>query len=139
MTLVKLLTHFRRLINELDVGSLPNLAFTNLMHETVEEYHWFFGVKTRVLVQQIIYAAAELPGDDLVLHKAKSEITSRLERSHLKVSSKSVMLQYTLPLDDQHLEINPPMRRMPAPTITSKSTQTEGKIHDAFVRAFNLE
>ena len=124
--------------SELDIGSTPFLAFTNLLSETVEDYHLFFGVRTRTLVQQIVYAAGELPGDARVLANARSDILCRLERDYLKVSGKSAVLQYTLPLDEFHLEKNPPLRRQPACKTMEKSTQTEGRFLDQPVKAIIL-
>ena len=115
----------RRLINELDIGSLPYLAFTNLMLDTVADYHLFWGVKTRTLVQQLMYAANDLPGQAIPLARAKSDLTARLERDNVMVASKTVLLQYILPLDDHHWEQNPPMRRIEPKSLESKSTQTE--------------
>ena len=128
----------QRLIHELDIGSVPCLAFTNLLSETVEDYHLFFGVRTRTLVQQLLYAAGELPGDAIAMARSKSDIISRLERDYLKVSGKSAVLQYTLPLDDNHLDRNPPLRRQPACQTEEKSTQTEGRFQDKPVKALIL-
>ena len=128
----------RRIIHELDISSTPSLAFTNLLSETVENYHLFFGVTTRTLVQQLIYAAGDLPGNFLDLSRARSDILARLERDFVKVTGKNAVLQYTLPLDDDHLDRNPPMRRQPACTKMEKSTQTEGRFHDKPVTALIL-
>ena len=96
LTLVKILHFLQCLIHELDVGCTAYLAFSNLITELVEDYHLYFGIRTRTMVQQIVYAAGEIPGDFLELAKAKSEILSRLERDHLKVSGKVPVLQYTV-------------------------------------------
>ena len=138
MTLVKILDFVQRIIHELDVGSTTALAFTNLLSETVQDYHLFFGVKTRTLVQQLVYAAGDIPGNFLELSRAKSDIVSRLERDYVKVSGKNSVLQYTLPLDDNHLDRNPPMRRQPTCSVMEKSTQTEGRFHDKPVKALIL-
>ena len=128
----------QRLIHELDIGSVPFMAFTNLLSETVEDYHLFFGVRTRTLVQQLVYAAGDLPGNYLDLSRAKSDILSRLERDYLKVSGKSAVLQYTLPLDNDHLDRNPPLRRQPGYLTMEKSTQTEGRFQDKPITALIL-
>ena len=39
ITLVRLLDLLRRLLNELHVGSVPSMAFINLISEMVENYH----------------------------------------------------------------------------------------------------
>ena len=90
------------------------------------------------MVQQLVYAAGELPGDATALNRAKSDILGRLERDHLKVSGRVSVLQYTLPLDEDHLEKNPPLRRLPACKMEDKSTQTEGRFQDKPVKALIL-
>ena len=138
MTLVKILHYMRLLIHELDIGGTSYMAFTNLMYEIVEDYHLFFGVTTRTMVQQLVYASVELPGDFLELSKAKSDILRRLERDYLKVSGKVAILNYTLPLDDAHLDRNPPMRRIIPRNLVDKSTQTDGRFHEKPVTALIL-
>ena len=91
------------------------------------------------MVQQMVYAAGDLPGDTLTLAKAKSDILARLERDYLKVSGKVVVLQYTLPLDDDHHDRNPPLRRVPVVKTEDKSTQTEGRFLDNPVKALILD
>ena len=58
----------RRLLNELELGSLPFTALNNVLSEMVQNYHLEFGVKTRQLVQQIVYAMADCPGDFIKLN-----------------------------------------------------------------------
>ena len=130
---------FRRLIHELDIGSLPAMAFTNLLMETVENYHLFWGVRTRTLLQQIVYSLAECPGDAKALANARTDVIARLERDHLKVAGRSTMLIYELPLDDDHLDRNPSMQRIKARKFEDKSTQTDGTILDQPVRALLLD
>lgn len=139
LTLVKLLDLFRRLLHELDIGSLPFMALTNLMFETVEQYHSFWGVRTRSLVQHIVYTIVECPGDSLALANARTDITARLEKDYLKVGGRSTMLLYELPLDEAHADRNPSMRRLVPKTFDTKSTQTEGTILDQSVRALLLD
>ena len=126
LTLVKLLDHFRRILNELDIRSLPAMAMENLMYEMVQDFHLFWGVKTRTIVQQINYALADMPGDRLVLTRGRTDISLRLERDFIKVGGRSTMLLYDLPLDDKHFNGNPPMRRNYPKQTVEKSTQTEG-------------
>ena len=90
------------------------------------------------MVQQMVYAAGELPGDTMTLARAKSDILSRLERDHLKVSGKVAVLQYTLPLDDEHHFKNPPLRRVPVVKVEEKSTQTDGRFLEKPVTALIL-
>ena len=131
--------HFMRLlIHELDVGGTSYMALTNLLYEIVEDYHLFFGVTTRTMVQQLVYATVELPGDFLELSKAKSDILRRLERDYLKVSGKTAILNYNLPLDEAHLDRNPPLRRQVPCILVDKSTQTEGRFQDKPVTALIL-
>ena len=126
LTLVNLLDLFRRLLNELHVGSVPSMAFINLISETVEHYHFHFGVDTRTLVQKVIYAMVEVPGDVHVMYNLRSDIVGRLEREHRKVAGRMTTLQYMLPLDDKHLFENPPLRRIGEVQKTDQSTQTAG-------------
>ena len=126
ITLVKMLDLFQRLLNELHVGSVPSMAFNNLISETVEHYHYHFGVETRSLVQKVVYAMIELPGDTLKLYNLRSDIVGRLEREHRKVAGRMTTLQYMLPLDDQHLFENPPLRRMEEIQKVDQATQTAG-------------
>ena len=129
----------RRLLHELDLGSLPAMAFSNLMYEMVEQYHSFWGVRTRSLVQQIVYAMIECPGDAHALANARSDLTARLEKDFVKVGGRSTMLLYELPLDDAHADRNPSMRRLIPKTIETKATQTDGTILDQHVRALLLD
>ena len=137
--MIKLLDLLQRLINELDIGGLPRMAFTNLMHEAVERYHMFFGIKTRLLVQQIVYAMTDLPGELIATANMRTDIMVRLERDHLKIGGQMTTLQYLLPLDDDHLIENPPMRRVPAAEKVDKSTQTKGVFQNKPVQAIILE
>ena len=109
------------------------------MLETVQDYHMFWGVRTRTLVQQIHYAMADLPGDRLVLLKARTDISMRLERDFIKIGSRIAMLQYELPLDEDHLELNPPMRRVYPKTTIEKSTQTKGTFRSEPVTAIIMD
>ena len=106
------------------------MAFTNVLTEMVDEYNLMFGVKTRQLLQKVVYAMMELPGDQFAMMKLRSEITHRLERELLKVGGRLTTLQYMLPLDDDHLYGNPPMRRIPALTVADRATQTVGVLQD---------
>jgi len=126
ITLVKMMDLMRRLLNELHVGGLPKMAFSNILTEVVDEYNLLFGVKTRQLLQKVVYAMMELPGDQFELMKLRSEISRRLERELLKVGGSTITLQYMLPLDDDHWYGNPPLRRIPATKGSDKSTQTVG-------------
>lgn len=128
ITLVKMMDLFRRLLNELHVGGLPKMAFNNILTEMVDEYNLLFGVKTRQLLQKVVYAMLEIPGDQFELMKMRSDISRRLERELLKVGGSTVTLQYMLPLDDDHWYGNPPLRRIPATKGLDKSTQTVGKL-----------
>ena len=139
MTLVKLLNFYRRLLHELDIGSLPSMAITNLMMEMVEQYHSFWGVRTRSLIQQTVYAISDCPGDALELAKAKTDVTARLERDFLKVGGRTTMLYYELPLDEAHADRNPSMRRLVPRTFENKTTQTDGTILEQNVRALILD
>ena len=136
--MVNLLDLIRRLMNELDEGGLPKMAFGNIITEMVDEYHCMFGVKTRYLVQRIVYAMMELPGDAMVLTKLRSDITLRLEREHRKLGSYMTTLAYYLPLDDDHLRDNPPFRRMPPDNKVDKSTQTIGTFQTKPIQALIL-
>ena len=104
------------------------MAFTNLTSETVEHYHYHFGVDTRTLVQKTVYAMVDLPGDALTLYNLRSDITSRLEREHRQVAGRMTTLQYMLPLDEEHLFENPPLRRVEQVLKVDQSTQTAGII-----------
>ena len=115
------------------------MAFTNIISEMVDEYNCLFGIKTRNLVQKIVYAMMELPDKDLMMVRLRSDITSRLEREHRKVGHRLTTLSYLLPLDQDHLLENPPMRRMPASTKEDKSTQTNGTFQSKPVQALILE
>ena len=126
ITLVRLLDLLRRLLNELHVGSVPSMAFINLISEMVENYHYHFGVDTRTIVQKIIYALVEVPGDTRTMYNIRSDIIGRLEREHRKVAGRMTTLQYMLPLDDKHLFENPPLRRVLEVQKADKSTQTAG-------------
>ena len=127
LTLVKLLGLFRRLLNELHVGSVPSMALINLISETVENYHLFYsGVDTRTLVQKVVYAMVDLPGDSRTLFNIRSDIVGRLEREHRKVAGRMTTLQYMLPLDDAHMFENPPLRRLVSVQKVDKGTQTAG-------------
>ena len=139
ITMVRLMDLIRRLLNELDVGGLPKMAFTNVLTEMVDEYNLLFGVKTRQLLQKIVYAMMELPGDQFELLKIRSSIAQRLERELLKVGGRMMTLQYLLPLDQEHLFDNPPMRRIPAKTLVDKSTQTVGVFQNKTIHALILE
>ena len=96
------------------------------MSETVEHYHYHFGVDTRTLVQKMVYAMVDLPGDTLTLYNLRSDITSRLEREHRKVAGRMTTLQYMLPLDSAHLYENPPLRRIEEVVKVDRATQTAG-------------
>ena len=133
--MVKLMDLMRRLINELELGSLPYTAMTNVLSEMVQNYHLLFGVRTRQLVQQIVYAMADCPGDFIKLQNLRCDISSRIDRDHHKVGGSRSTLQYELPLDDQHLLGNPPMRRVRLPKMESKNTQTEGRFYKSPVMA----
>ena len=126
ITLVKLLDLFRRLLNELHVGSVPSMAFINLISEMVENYHYHFGVDTRTIVQKIIYAMVEVPGDMITMYNIRSDIVGRLEREHRKVAGRMTTLQYMLPLDEKHIFENPPLRRVTEIQKCDKATQTAG-------------
>ena len=102
------------------------MAFTNLVSETVEFYHYHFGVDTRTLVQKVVYAMIDLPGDTLKLYNLRSDIMGRLEREHRQVAGRMTTLQYVLPLDDEHLFENPPLRRINEVLKVDKATQTAG-------------
>ena len=115
------------------------MAFTNVLTEMVDEYNLLFGVKTRQLLQKIVYAMMELPGDQFELLKIRSSIAQRLERELLKVGGRMMTLQYLLPLDQEHLFDNPPMRRIPAKTLVDKSTQTVGVFQNKTIHALILE
>ena len=115
------------------------MALTNLMFEMVEQYHSYWGVRTRSLIQQVVYTLVECPGDAFALAKARTDITARLERDFLKVGGRSIMLLYELPLDAAHAERNPSMRRLIPKSFESKTTQTEGTILDQHVRALLLD
>ena len=136
---MKLLDLIRRLMNELDEGGLPKMAFANIITEMVDEYHCLFGVKTRYLVQRIVYAMMELPGDAFALTKLRSDITARLEKEYRKIGGRLTTLAYYLPLDDNHLSDNPPFRRMPPSYKEDKSTQTNGTFQSKPVQALILE
>ena len=107
--------------------------------ETVEQYHSYWGVRTRSLIQQTVYAISDCPGNALALAKAKTDLTSRLERDFLKVGGRTTMLYYELPLDDAHADRNPSMRRLVPKTFETKSTQTDGTILEQPVRALLLD
>lgn len=139
MTLVKLLDLFRRILNELDIGGLPWMTFNNLMSEMVTEYHLLFGIKARNLVQRIIYAMTDVPGERIRLNNLRSDIIARLEREYTQIAGKMIMLEYLLPLDDRHFHENPPLRRIPAIVKTDKSTQTAGTFQQKPVQALILE
>ena len=139
MTLVSILDRVQRLINELDVGGMPQMAFTNLVYETVENYHLFFGVKTRHLVQQIVYAMTDLPGNQRDICNMRTDIMARLERESLKVGGQVATLQYLLPLDENHLNGNPPMQRCVDVKMEDKGTQTSGTFQAKPVQAIILE
>ena len=115
------------------------MALTNLVTEMVESYHLPWGIKTRLLIQQIVYAISEVPGDARALANGKSDIISRLERDHLKVRGRATMLIYDLPLDDRHLVDNPSIRRYEPKIMESKSTQTEGSFSNKPVMALILD
>ena len=115
------------------------MAFNNLMMEMVSDYHAIWSVDARSVVQKLLYASIDLPGEMIPLANAKSDIIGRLERDHLTVSGKNVRLQYDLPLDDDHLTRNPPLRRMVPITKEDKTTQTDGIFRDKPVRAIILE
>ena len=134
ITLVKMLDLMRRLVNELHVGGLPKMAFTNILTEMVDEYNLLFGVKTRQLLQKVVYAMMELPGDQFELMKLRSDISQRLERELLKVGGSTITLQYMLPLDDDHWYENPPLRRVPSTTRSDKATQTVGEFQNDTAR-----
>ena len=127
ITLVKILDFGRRLLNELEFDSVPYFAIKNMLFEIVEEYHLQEGIKTRACVQKILYAIADCPGDFITLSNLRTDISSRMERTHCNLGGKSWTLRYLLPLDDQHLDNNPPMRRISPITTSQKSTQTDGK------------
>ena len=102
------------------------MAFQNLISETVETYHLYFGVDTRSLVQKVVYAMVDLPGDTQILYNIRSDIVGRLEREHRKVAGRMATLQYMLPLDDEHMYENPPFRRVQEVHKADKTTQTAG-------------
>ena len=139
LTMVKLMDLIRRLLNELDEGGLPKMAFSNILVEMVDEYHCLFGIKTRQLVQKIVYAMMELPGNALTMQRLRSDITSRLEREHRHVGGQLTTLGYYLPFDENHLRDNPPFRRIPAFYKLDKSTQTDGIFHSKPVQALIME
>ena len=115
------------------------MALTNLMMEMVEQYHSFWGVRTRSLIQQTVYAISDCPGDAFELAKAKTDVTARLERDFLKVGGRTMMLFYELPLDDAHADRNPSMRRLIPKTFENKTTQTDGMVLEQNVRALILD
>ena len=137
--MVNLMDLFRRLLNELHVGSIPRMTFSNLLSEMVDEYHLWFGVKTRHVVQKIVYAMMDLPGDVMVLRNLRSDIAVRLEREHHKIGGRMTTLAYYLPLDEKHLEANPPLKRVTPKDTTTKSTQTTGTFQSKPVQALILE
>ena len=139
ITLVKLLDLLRRLLHEMDMTSTPYMAFNNLMMEMVSDYHAIWSLDARSVVQKLLYAAIDLPGEMIPLANARSDIIGRLERDHLTVSGKNVRLQYELPLDDDHLNRNPPLRRITSIVKMEKSTQTEGTFQKKPVRAIILD
>ena len=115
------------------------MAFNNLMMEMVSDYHALWSLDARSVVQKLLYASIDLPGEMIPLANAKSDIIGRLERDHLTVSGKNVRLQYDLPLDEEHLNKNPPLRRIVPTNKVDKSTQTAGIFQDKPVRAIILE
>ena len=115
------------------------MAFSNIIVEMVDEYHCLFGVKTRQLIQKIVYAMQDIPGDTLVMCNLRTDITSRLEREHRHVGGRLTTLGYYLPLDDNHLSDNPPFRRIPANYKLDKSTQTDGVFQSKPVQALILD
>lgn len=129
----------RRLLNELELGSLPFTAMNNVLSEMVQNYHLESGVKTRQLVQQIVYAMADCPGDFIKLNNIRWDISSRIDRDHHKVGGSRSTLQYLLPLDDFHLDENPPMKRVRTPLMEEKATQTDGCFYKAPVFALMLD
>ena len=137
--MVKLMDLIRRLLNELELGSLPFTAMTNVLSEMVQNYHMVFGVQTRQLVQQIVYAMADCPGDFIKLNNLRWDISSRIDRDHHKVGGSRSTLQYLLPLDDFHLNENPPMKRVRTPLMEEKATQTEGCFYKAPVLALLMD
>ena len=127
ITLVKILDYGRRLLNELEFDSVIFFAVQNTLFEIVEEYHLYDGIKARTCIQKILYAVAECPGDFITLSNLRTDISSRMERNHCRLGGKFWTLRYLLPLDINHLDNNPPLRRISPITSTPKSTQTDGK------------
>ena len=139
ITLVDILDLVRRLINELELNSVPLIALTNVIYEAVEQYNLLFGVKARTLVQQLIYAMADVPGDHLLLARLTSDISVRMDRDHCKTGNQYMSLRYLLPLDSDHLKENPPMRRLTPKHLEEKATQTHGTFGDKPVMALIMK
>ena len=139
LTLVDLLNLIRILINELELNSVSNVALTNVMFEAVEQYNLFFGLKARTFVQQILYAMADVPGDFIVLSRLRTDIATRMDRDHCKTGNQYLSLRYILPLDQEHLKDNPPMRRVSTKQLKDKSTQTNGKFGEKPVLALIMQ
>ena len=137
--MVKLMDHMCRLINELELGSLPYTAMKNVLSEMVQNYHLTPGVQTRQLVQSIIYAMADCPGDFIKLNNLRYDISSRIDRDHHKVGGSRSTLQYLLPLDNLHLMENPPLRRVREPLVEDKATQTQGCFYRSPVMALLMD
>ena len=139
ITLVKILDLAERLIHELEIDSLPQMAMTNVVAEIVEKYHLFFGIKARTCIQLLVYAIADVPGDTLVLNRLRTDITTRLERDHMKTGGLFHTMNYELPLDEAHLDRNPPMRRCSTKSSTNTATQTAGTFNEKPVMALIME
>lgn len=139
ITLTKILNLGQRLINELELDSVTQIAFKNVMYEMVEKYHLFFGITARTLVQQLLYAMADAPGDHIVRSRLHSDIATRMDRDHCKTGGIYRTLRYELPLDDDHLKENPPMRRLSPVSREDKSTQTNGTFNKKPVMALIME
>ena len=139
ITMVTILDLGQRLINELELNSVPQLAFNNVMYEMVERYHLYFGITARNLVQMILYALSDCPGDYIVLRNLRTDISNRMDGDHCKTGGKYRTLRYTLPLDKDHLSDNPPMRRIHPVSLENKSTQTNGTINDKPVMALIMQ
>ena len=137
--MVKLMDLLRRLINELELGSLPYTAMKNVLSEMVQDYHLIFGVKARHLVKTIVYAMVDCPGDHIKMSNLRYDITSRIDRDHHKIGGSRTSLQYLLPLDELHLLENPPLRRVREPMVEDRATQTEGSFYKSPVMALLLD
>ena len=139
ITLVKILDLGQRLVNELELDSVTQIAFKNVLYEMVEKYHLFFGMTARTLVQKLLYAMVEAPGDHILRMRLHSDISTRMDRDHCKTGGMYRTLRYEIPLNDLHLKDNPPMRRVAPVSTENKSTQTNGTCNEKPVLALIME